>query len=305
MKGKMVRVDKTVIVPKKIRLEAFDYVLYGLMFLFLLTLLYPFWYVIVGSFSEGQDYNAGGVFLWPRVWSLSSYRVVLGDKNLYIGLFITTARTVLGTLTSLLFTAMVAYAMHGKDLIAKPFFYWFNIFTMFFGGGIVPFFLLIVNLGLYDSFFVYIIPGLYSVYNMIVISSFYKGISNELREAAMIDGAGEFTIFARIFLPLSKPVLATVGLWIAVGHWNSYYDTMLYTFSESLHTLQYYLMKIVLLSTVPENSGSLPPEVLENTVSATISYAAIVLASVPVLCVYPVIQKKCFSTGIAVGSLKG
>lgn len=290
---------------RKLRISVFDCVLYTVMFLFLLLLLYPFWYVVIGSFSEGQDYNAGGVFLFPRVWSLSSYRVVLSDGELYMGFFITVARTVLGTATSLLFTACVAYAMHSRGLIAKPFFYWFNLFTMFFGGGMIPYFLLIVSLGLYDNFFVYIIPGLYSVYNMIVISAFYQGIPYELKEAALMDGASEFTIFFKVYLPLSKPVLATVGLWIAVGHWNSYYDTMLYTASQSLHTLQYYLMRIVTLSSMPSSSSGLPPEVLQDTISTTISYAAIVIASIPILCLYPVIQKICFSQGITAGSVKG
>ncbi len=293
-------------IPKqKIKLRTFDYVLYIVMFLLMLLVLYPFWYVIIGSFSEGQDYNAGGVFFLPRVWSLSNYKIVFNDLELYRAFGITFARTALGTATSVIFTAMVAYAMHSKELAAKHFFYWFNLFTMFFGGGLIPFFLLIVNLGLYDTFWVYIIPGIYSVYNMIVISAFYNGISTELKEAALMDGASEFGIFLRIYLPLSVPVLATVGLWNAVGHWNSYFDTMVYTIDPNLHTLQYYLMKIVMLSTVPSGSGNLPPEVLEDTISTTISYAAIVVASIPVLCMYPLIQKACFSQGIQSGSVKG
>ncbi|MBQ9482234.1 MAG: carbohydrate ABC transporter permease [Clostridia bacterium] len=290
---------------KKIRLTAFDILLYALMFVFLILLLYPFWFVVIGSLSDGRDYNAGGVFLLPRSWSLSSYKVVFSDPELYVAFGVTLARTAVGTVTSLLFTAMVAYAMHSKDLIAKPVFYWFNIFTMFFGGGLIPFFLLIVNLGLYDTFWVYVIPGLYSVYNMIIISTFYHGISSELREAAMIDGASEFTVFLRIYIPLSKPVLATVGMWIAVGHWNSYYDTMLYTVDKSLHTLQYYLMRLILLSSAPSSTSNLPPEILNDTIPVTISYASIVIASIPVIMLYPVIQKICFSQGITAGSVKG
>lgn len=290
---------------KKIRLTAFDYTLYTVMFLFLIILVYPFWYVVIGSLSEGNDYNAGGVFLLPRIWSISSYRVVFNDSDLYQAFFITVARTALGTATSLLFTAMVAYAMHSKDLIWKPVFYWINIFTMFFGGGLIPFFLVIVNLDLYDTFWVYIIPGLYGVYNMIIISTYYNGISYEIHESAIVDGASEFMIFYRIYLPLSKPVLATVGLWIAVGHWNSYYDTMIYTTNKDLHTLQYYLMRLIKLSSAPSDMNSLPPEVLQDTISVTISYASIVIASIPVLCLYPVIQKICFSQGITAGAVKG
>ena len=289
----------------KIKIDAIDVILYAVMFIFLIIELYPYWFVLIGAFSDGNDYGAGGVYLLPRVLSIDSFRVVFNDTRLYATLGVTVARTVLGTATSLLFTAMVSYGMHSNDLIGKPVFYWINIFTMFFGGGLIPFYLVIVNLGLYDNFFVYIIPGLYGVYNMIIISTFYKGISNELREAALIDGADEFTVFLRIFLPLSKPVLATVGMWIAVGHWNSYYDVMIYTFSKELHTLQYYLMQIIMKSSTPENAGTLPPEVLNNTLPITISYASIVFASLPVLMLYPVIQKICFSQGITAGAVKG
>lgn len=290
---------------KKIKLTGVDYILYAVMFLFIIIKLYPYWFVVIGAFSDGNDYGAGGVYLFPRVFSLDSFRVVFNDTKLYATLGITVARTVIGTTTSLLFTSMVAYGMHSKDLIGKPIFYWINIFTMFFGGGLIPYYLVIVNLGLYDNFLVYIIPGLYGVYNMIIISTYYKEISNELREAALIDGASEFTVFLRIYFPLSKPILATVGMWIAVGHWNSYYDVMIYTFSKELQTLQYYLMQIILRSSTPENAGTLPPGVLENTLPITISYASIIFASVPVLLMYPVIQKICFAQGITAGAVKG
>lgn len=297
---------KTVTYKKsKVRLTPVDYIMYGIMFLFIIIELYPYWFVVIGAFSDGNDYGAGGVYLLPRVLSLDSFRVVFNDNKLYMTLGVTVARTVLGTATSLLFTAMVSYAMHSNDLVGKPVFYWINIFTMFFGGGLIPYYLVIVNLGLYDNFLVYIIPGLYGVYNMIIISTFYKGISNELREAALIDGASEIRVFLRIYLPLSKPVLATVGMWIAVGHWNSYYDVMIYTFSKELQTLQYYLMQIILRSSTPENAGTLPPEVLDDTLPITISYASIVFASIPVLLLYPVIQKICFAQGITAGAIKG
>ncbi len=290
---------------KKIKLTGVDYILYAVMLLFIIIELYPYWFVVIGAFSDGNDYGAGGVYLFPRVFSLDSFRVVFNDTKLYATLGITVARTVIGTATSLLFTSMVAYGMHSKDLVAKPVFYWINIFTMFFGGGLIPYYLVIVNLGLYDNFLVYIIPGLYGVYNMIIISTYYKEISNELREAALIDGASEFTVFLRIYFPLSKPILATVGMWIAVGHWNSYYDVMIYTFSKELQTLQYYLMQIILRSSTPENAGTLPPGVLENTLPITISYASIIFASVPVLLMYPIIQKICFAQGITAGAVKG
>ena len=172
---------------------------------------------------------------------------------------------------------------------------------MVFGRRLVPFFLIIQSIGLYDNFLVYIIPSLYSVYNMIVISSFFRGISNELHEAAVVDGASEFRIWWQIYMPLSKPVLATVALWLAVGHWNSYFDTMIYTSSDSLQTLQYYLLKAISTSNMIEG---MPSSMVERVSPLTISLAAIIISVIPVLFFFPFVRKN-FQSGIMVGSLKG
>lgn len=224
--------------------------------------------------------------------------------RLYRAFGVTIARTVLGTALALMFTAMVAYGMHRKELRFKRAFYWINLFTMFFGGGLVPFFLTIVKLRLYDNFLVYIIPGMYSVYNMIVMSTFFRSVSEEIHEAALLDGAGEMRIFLRVYLPLSGPVLATVGMWIGVGHWDNYWDTMMYTTSESLNTLQFYLMRVILQASMPPVSSSVPAYVYDQISAQTISFAAITIATVPVLLCYPLLQK-CFNTGVTIGSLKG
>ncbi|MBQ9480726.1 MAG: carbohydrate ABC transporter permease [Clostridia bacterium] len=287
----------------KIKLTAFDYILYTLMGIFSVVTLYPIYYALIGSLNEGQDFINGGIWLYPRVFTLSNYAVVLADARLWRSFVITVLKTGIGSLTGLAFTSTVAYAMSRRELKGRKFFHAINIFTMFFGGGLVPYFLVIVALGLYDSFLVYIIPSLYSVYNMIVISSFFHSIPNDLHEVAKIDGASEFTTFTRIYVPLSTPVLATVALWLAVGHWNGYFGTMVYTRGTDLMTLQYYLLKLIKESSMPEQ-GNLPSEMYEQVNSQTVSYSAMVIATVPVLMVYPFLQRF-FTKGIAIGSLKG
>lgn len=287
-------------------MHATDWIIYILFGILALMTIYPMYYVLLGSLSDGRDFAKGGIWLFVRAFSWDNYRIVLGDKRFYTGLLMSVCRTAAGTATSLLFTALVAYGMSRKELIFKGFFRTVNLFTMYFSGGLIPFFILMVQLRLYGSFLVYVIPGLYSVYNMIVISSFFRGVPEELHEAALMDGASEFKIMFSVYFPLSAPVFATVGLWIGVAHWNAYYDTMIYCASNpTLHTLQYYLMRIIKEASSPENTSQLPPSVLERVSDQTISFAAMILAIIPVVAVFPLLQKKCFNNGVMIGSLKG
>lgn len=286
---------------KKTKVYLFDVINFLWMGLFCLCCIYPIYYVLVGSFNQGADYDKGGVYLIPRIFTFENYRIVLRKTEMWHSYLVTFGRTIIGTVTSVVYTSIVAYAMSRSNLKFKKAFYYINIFTMFFGGGLVPYFLIIKSLHLYDSFWVYIIPGLYSVYNMIVMSSFFKSISNELHEAAVVDGAGEFRIWWQIYLPLSKPVLATVALWAAVGHWNSYFDTMIYTASDKLHTLQYFLLKAISTSNMTEG---MPSDMLERISARTISLAAIIISIIPVLFFFPFVRKN-FQSGIMIGSLKG
>lgn len=284
------------------RMLWFDYINYTILFLCVAVMIYPFLFVLGGSFSDGQDYMSGGVWFFPRIWTLANYQVIVSDKILWVAYKNTIIRTVFGSLASLSFTSIVAYAMSRKELKYRGFFQIFNLITMFFGGGLIPFFALINIIGLYDTFWVYIIPALYSVYNMIVLSSGYNSISEELHESAVIDGAGEIRIWLQIYLPLNMAVHATVLLWLAVGNWNSYYGTMIYTRGgENVILLQYYLMGVInKASYTPEVGG----EVLEKVTSKTVGYAAIIIAILPILFVYPFLSKY-FTKGVAVGSLKG
>ena len=283
------------------RIRTFDVVLAVVIGIFCVLCIYPIIYVLAGSFNQGADYSIGGVWFLPRVFTFENYAVVLQDGDFWMSYWITIARTLLGTATALIYTAIVAYAMSRPNLKFRRVFYWINIFTMFFSGGLVPYFLIIKSIGLYDTFWVYIIPGLYSVYNMIVLQSGFKSISSDIHDAALIDGAGEFRIWWQIYMPLSKPVLATIVLWVAVGHWNSYFDTMIYTNSEELQSLQYFLLKAIQTSSMTEG---MPPEMMERLSSQTLSLAAIILSIIPVFCFFPLIRKN-FASGIMVGSLKG
>lgn len=245
---------------KRQRWYVFDYVNVIIMVLFMVCCIYPIVYVVAGSFNVGSDYSTGGVWLLPREFTFENYEIVLADPELWSAYLITISRTVFGTVAALLFTSIVAYAMSRRELPFKSFFHWANIITMFFGGGLVPTFLVMRMLGLLNSYFVYILPGLYSVYNMIIICNFFRGIPEELHEAAVMDGASETRIFSTIYLPLSKPVIATVALWVGIGHWNSFFDCMIYITDvrtlDSLQTLQYYLLQVINSSTLTEG---MPP----------------------------------------------
>lgn len=283
---------------KKNKNTWFDYVNISVLTLFGLITFYPFWYVIIGSLSNGQTYMSGGVFLVPRDITLDNFRAVVADMDLWVAFRNSLVRTAVGVTSGLIFTSLIAYAMSSPHLRCKGVYQNLFIFTMFFSGGTIPFYLLIRTLGLYNSFWVYIIPAMFSVYNMIVVSNFFYGIPAGLREAAELEGAGELTIWWKIYMPLSKAVLATVGLWIAVNHWNSYMGTMLYTDADDKTiTLQYYLRQII-------NSAASVSGDYDTITSKTVSFAAIVLATIPILCVYPAVQKH-FTKGVMVGSLKG
>ena len=289
---------------KKKGYGVFDIVLIVAFSLTALIMIYPVWYVIACSFNEGSDYIAGGIYLFPRKPTAYNYLVVFSNAKLWRAYLVTASRTVLGTLIALSFTTIVSYAMSRKELPFKKAFYLINIFTMYFSGGLIPFFLVIKLLGLYDTYWLYLIPCMYSVYHMIVLSSYFVSLPEELREAAILDGAGEFRILSTVVVPLSTPVLTTVGMWIAIGHWNSFFDSMVYTQSESLTTLQHYLMKLINSTNLDLGSITLPEKVAESMTTEVITFASIVVSILPIMLVFPFLSKY-FEKGIMVGAVKG
>jgi putative aldouronate transport system permease protein len=285
------------------KFDWFDYLNMFIMILVIFITLYPIYFILIGSFSNGDAYMGGGTWLLPKKPTFSNYTVIFSDPNLWYALRNTLIKTIVGTLTSLTFTALIAYAMSRKELKFKKVFYGINIFTMFFSGGLIPYFLIINYLGLFDNFLVYIIPSLYSVYNMIVLSTFFRTIPEELHESATMDGAREFQIWWKIYLPLSKPVLATVALWSIVGHWNSYFSTMIYSNAgPNMITLQYYLMGVI--NRASYSTGGVGADVLLEVTPTTVSYAAIIIAIIPILIAYPLLQRY-FTKGVMDGAVKG
>jgi putative aldouronate transport system permease protein len=251
-----------------------------------------------------MDYIAGGIYFFPRAWTIYNYVVVFSNIKLWNAYLITISRTILGTALALIFTSIVAYAMSRKELPFKKAIYVINIFTMFFSGGLIPFFLIMKTLGFYNTYWLYLIPCMYSVYHMIVLSSYFSALPEELREAAILDGAGEWRILFTIVVPLSTPVLATVGMWVAIGHWNSFFDSMVYTQSESLMTLQHYLLRVINATNIDAGGVTLPESVAQNMTTEVITFASIVVSILPMMGIFPFLAKY-FEKGIMVGSVKG
>ncbi len=268
-----------------------------------LTMLYPFWYELALSLADAEKVAISKVYIWPEYMSLESYANVLSSKYIYYGYFWTIVRTGLGTLVALLLGVHYAYALSKKDFPNRNFWTTLLVITMFFSGGMVPEYLLIRNLQLIDSIWSLILPGAISAYNITIMRNYLMSLPDSLEESARIDGANDILILYRIILPLSKPILATVALWTAVGHWNAWFDAMLYVHDTTKQVLAITLRRIVLQgsNSVVSMSGE---EVNTNMTSDTIKAATIMVATVPILCVYPFVQKY-FVKGVMVGSLKG
>jgi len=276
----------------------------------MIVTIYPFVNMIAVSFNNANDAIRGGIYLWPRVWTLDNYKYIFGESDIYHATLISALRTVIGTVVSVFCTAMLAYTVSRQEFVLRKFVTMFFVFTMYFSGGLIPGYLLIRDLGLIGSFWVYIIPGVIGVFNMIVIRSFIEGLPEGILESARIDGAGEFTTFIRVVLPLTIPAMATVSLFVAVGQWNSWFDVFLYNSSnKELSTLQYELMKILQTSTTSATSSasdayqsaeSNATAVTPTSIRATMT----IIASVPILMVYPFLQKY-FVQGMTIGGVKG
>ncbi|MEK4664655.1 carbohydrate ABC transporter permease [Priestia sp. FSL H7-0729] len=276
------------------------------MLLVMVVTLYPFLNTIAVSFNNGLDTIRGGIYLWPREWTLQNYVSVFQNPNLTQAAFVSVARTVIGTVVQLFCTAMLAYVLSRKEYMFNKLVTTLFVMTMYFSGGLIPGYMLIKQVGLLNSFWVYIIPGLIGVFNMIVIRTYIQGLSEGLIESAKMDGAGDFRIFMRIILPLSKPVLATVALFIAVGQWNSWFDSMLYTAgNRNLTTLQYELMK--LLSSATSQGGTVNVDSYKNVTNmvtpVSIRAAITVVTAMPIVLLYPFLQKY-FVTGLTIGGVK-
>ena len=276
-----------------------------IMILFVVITLYPVLNTLAVAFNDGTDALRGGIHIWPRMWTLKNFTTVLQKQNLLTGAKISVLRTVIGTLLSLFLNAVLAFLVSRREFVFQKSLSLFWVITMYVNGGLIPVFLLYKALGLTNSFWVYVIPGAISCYNMLVIRTYMNNsIPGSLVESAQIDGAGYTTIFVKIISPLCKPVYATVALFSAVGQWNSWFDAMLYNrMSEKYTTLQYELMK--LLSSVTNQGAS--AESMKNAAGAvtptSVRAAATILTMLPIVCLYPFLQKY-FVQGLTLGSVK-
>ena len=271
--------------------------------------LYPVLNTVAISFNEGTDALRGGIGLWPRVWSFKSYQSLLSDPATYQAGWISISRTVITTILNLVFTSMLAYTLSRREYVLRRFITVVAVLTMYVNAGLIPNYLLISKtLNLSKTYWVYIIPTMFSCFNMIVLRTYINGLPEALVESARIDGAGDFRIFWQIIFPLCKPVLATVALFVAVGSWNQWFDTHLYNAGKPhLHTLQY-LLKLKLATTqASANAAKSSADAMKSTTQMTpitIRCAITVVSAVPILIVYPFLQRY-FVTGMVLGSVKG
>lgn len=301
--------EKEILPPKgSMGNRLFDLGVYVLLALVVFLCLYPFWNVFIISINDASDTVRGGLFLFPRKPTLESYHIVFQNKEIWYATWISVARTVLGTVVSLVFTTLLAYAMSKKDLFGGKVISLFFVFTMYFGGGLIPYYMALKSYHLIDTFWVYIIPGAVGVYNMILIRIYMESLPAELEESAFLDGAGECRTFFQIILPLIKPVLATVGLFTAVGQWGSWFDTNLYTYKPSLKTLQFILVQILNNYDMggAKSSTQLLAQVskMESVSSDSVRMATAMVATIPILLIYPFVQKY-FVKGMMIGAVKG
>jgi putative aldouronate transport system permease protein len=275
--------------------------------LILLVTVYPFFYVIIISLNDGVDALRGGIYLFPRKFTLTNYIQFLTDPKWINAIFITVAKTVSGSALTVLFTCLVAYGLSHKDLLFKKSYYMVLLICMYFSGGLIPYYLTLKSYDMLNKFWVYIIPSMFSTYYCILAISFFKEIPAELQESARLDGAGELTIFVRIILPLSKALLATLALFAAVSQWNSWSDTAFFApGNKSLRTLAFLMRDVIIRNQVDMSSRQAMMQAAKHTtVTATsVQMAAMIIAVLPIMVVYPFLQKY-FVKGIMLGAVKG
>lgn len=285
--------------------KVFQIILYIASGLILITVLYPLFFVVIASFSDPSYVASGKVWILPKGFTLDGYKELFRHKEIWIGYKNTILYTAVGTFVGLVVNVFAAYALSRKDLVGRKFFTFMFVFTMFFNGGLVPTFLTIKDFNLYNTFTVMVIPFSVSVYNIIVARTFFQNsIPQDLYDAAKIDGCGNLGYFFKIVLPLSKAVLAVIGLWTAVGMWNSYFNALIYLKDASRYPLQLVLRNILITNNLQMSFGSGEAMQIALRLSNLMRYSVIIVATVPIMCCYPFVQKY-FNKGVMIGAVKG
>jgi len=297
------------------KIENFTFHFLNTCFLLLLAFitLYPFWTTIAVSLNDSMDTLRGGITFFPRELTLFNYQVLFRTGAIVHAFFISVARTSINVVTSIFFTAMIAFVLSRREFVLLKPFTFILILSMYINAGLIPTFFLYRSLGMYNSFLVYVVPGIVNAFNFVVMRTYMRSVPESIIESARIDGCGDFYIFVRMILPLCLPVLATIGLFVAVGSWNAWFDTMIYNSGKvNLHTLQYKLMEYLQSS---QNQGRSAADAGAMALAAgggrgsgyitpmSIRAAITVVAAAPILFVYPFMQRY-FVVGLNVGGVK-
>ncbi|WP_414859296.1 carbohydrate ABC transporter permease [Paenibacillus haidiansis] len=284
--------------------KATEVVIYGFAILFLIVLMYPLYFIVIASFSDPSAVANGKVWFIPRGFTLDGYKELFKHQNIWIGYRNTILYTVIGTAIGLAVNIPAAYALSRKDLAGRKFLSLYFIFTMFFSGGLIPTFLTIRDFHMYNTFLVMVLPFSVVVYDIIVARTFFQtSIPEDLWEAAQIDGCGNLRYFVQIVLPLSKAIIAVLGLWIAVGYWNSYFNALIYLKNPDLHPLQLILRNILITNQMQSGMGTGEAAQIALRLANMMRYSVIIIATVPIMCVYPFAQKY-FNQGVMIGAVK-
>lgn len=288
---------------KKRKITVGEVVIYLILLLLVFVCLYPFLNVLAYSFSGYNAVLSNRVTFYPVDFNLGAYKQILGNIQIWIAMRTTAVVTVLGTLLSLVLTIIAAYSLSHNDLPGRKLFSGLILFTMYFSGGMIPTFLVIKNIGMYDSLSALIIPQSINVFNFIVMRTFFRQLPDSINEAAKIDGASYLQVLVKIVLPLSVPIIATVGLFYAVGYWNTYFDALLYIQDPTKYTLQLRLRGL-LFGEELNNSGANVEGIGTQVMTQSLKMATVAVSTIPILIVYPWLQKY-FVKGVMLGSVKG
>lgn len=298
--------NSTAVSRKKLGMKASENIYQAILWVILLviamTMILPFLYVVILSFTDASAYEAGKLILWPKKWSTEAYRLILSGNGFLNALKSTLFITCVGTPLSILINAGLAY-MLSKPIPGKGFFNKYVMFTMLFSAGMVPNFMNIKQLGLIDNYLACILPSMCGAWSVMVMRSSFQGLPADLEEAAQIDGCGRLRTFAKIVLPLSKPMLASMTLFSFVSYWNTYFNAVMYMTSTSKSPLQVYVQKIVLSSSISD-VVDLTTDLANTVPQEVMRMAAVVVVVLPILIIYPFLQKY-FQAGMMVGAVKG
>ena len=280
-------------------------VAYAILALFLVAIILPIIYIILASFIDPVTLQNSGLTFDFSKWTLTAYERVLGNSQIWVGFKNALIYSVLFTIISVVVTLLAAYPMSRADFKGRGFFNTLFVITMFFGCGLIPTYLLISNLGMLDTIWAILIPGAFSVWNMIIARTYYMGIPRDLQEAAEIDGATEMVYFFQILLPVCTPIIATIAMWQFVGMWNSYFDAMIYLNSASKQPLQL-VLRAILIQSQPEPGmvSDMQSTAARAQLAELLKYATIIISSLPLMIMYPFFQKY-FDNGIMAGAVKG